>query len=66
MTTDDPGYVVDIISVYRRIEKAEREGRGVRLSAFEVSRIWNGDDAISQAVYSADEMDAERLDHDNG
>ena len=54
----DPGYVVSVVAVYRRIRKAYEEERGVRLSAEEVAEVWELDDAVRTAVSSADLLDS--------
>ena len=48
-----------VIAAYKRLRTAYRAGAGVRLSADEVAAIWLTDDAVSQAVRSAEEREAE-------
>lgn len=45
---------LDVIPVYKRIEKACRLGNGIRLSWQEVCAIWH-DGAVRQAVETADD-----------
>lgn len=45
--------VADVITVYRKIAKASKAGKGVRLSWAEVAAI-NCDGAVMQAIDQAD------------
>jgi hypothetical protein len=51
--------MVDLVQTYRRIIRASEQGKGVRLSPEECFHIANIDDAIRQAVASADEHERE-------
>jgi hypothetical protein len=46
--------MVDLIQTYRRVIRASEQGNGVRLSPEECFHMANIDDAIRQAVASAD------------
>jgi len=50
-----------VVDVYRRIKKAHEAGRGIRLSSDEVFLMWVMDDAVSQAVRSADEYEEGKI-----
>lgn len=50
------GQYVDVVAVYRRLLAARLKGKGARLSWAEVCAVCR-DDAITQAVSSADEYE---------
>lgn len=54
-----------IIGAYKRIRDASKKGKGVRLSAKEVSAMWN-DNAICSAVESYDIEEQDRREAEKG